>query len=97
MNLYYDDNALGLEKVGEFDVREPDYSFDIFGVWRDPLTGDFYTATDSGCSCPTPFEDITKREDMTKHTTAHAVVAEIHAVEKPYESPADLIAKIMAF
>ena len=97
MNLYYDDNALGLEKVGEFDISEPDYSFDIFAVWRDPITGDFYTATDSGCSCPSPFEDISSRDDLTRHNNAHAVLAAIRAIENPDGDPSDLIAKVMAY
>lgn len=97
MNLYYDDNALGLKKVGELDIREPDYSFDIFAVWRDPATGVFYSASDSGCSCPSPFEDFQKREDLTEHTTAHDVVAAIRALGQTDEDPSDLIARVMAF
>ena len=41
------------------DLHEPDrdYEFHILSVWRDERTGHLYYAEDSGCSCPTPFED----------------------------------------
>ena len=95
MNLYYEDGD-GLTKVGEFELQEANYSFDIFAVWHDPITKKFYSASDSGCSCPTPFDEITSRSDMTEHENGHAVVAAIRAIEKPFESPDDLIARIMA-
>lgn len=96
-NVYYSPEELGLEPLGEFEIHEADYSFDIFAAWRDPKTGLFYSASDSGCSCPSPFEDYNSLESLTMHETAHSLVAEIQAIEDPYESPADLIAKVMSY
>jgi hypothetical protein len=63
---------LGLEIVGDADDSE-EYSFDQFVVWKD-ATGQLYYASDSGCSCPTPFENYKTVESLTKGT-----VTEIHA------------------
>ena len=60
----YDYNPLdspakcGLEIVAMLDTDEA-YEFDILLVVRDIETGDIYAGYDSGCSCPTPFEDFT--------------------------------------
>lgn len=96
-NVYYNPEEFGLETVGEFEIEASFYSFDIFAVWRDPKSGKFYTATDSGCSCPTPFEDYDSIESLTAHENAHSVLAEIQSYKNTYESPADLISRIMAF
>lgn len=39
------------------------WEFDMIVVWQDPTTLLMYAAYDSGCSCPTPFGDLT-REGM---------------------------------
>lgn len=36
-----------------------DYEFDSVVVWRNDETGELRAAADSGCSCPTPFGDLT--------------------------------------
>ena len=38
--------------------KTPDYDFDIIAFWADK-DGIVYYGTDSGCSCPCPFEDCT--------------------------------------
>jgi hypothetical protein len=72
-NLYSDPGKLGLEVVGEAGDELASYSFDMFVIWRDER-GNLYHASDSGCSCPSPFEDYKKVSDL-----ATATVAEIHA------------------
>lgn len=54
MNPYYDSDKLGLELL----TFEEDlcYEFNILAFFKTP-DGRIYTAQDSGCSCPTPFED----------------------------------------
>lgn len=56
-DIYYNPEKFGLEKVGEFDWSEPDYSFDICVVWK-AKRGQYWIGNDSGCSCPSPFEDV---------------------------------------
>lgn len=56
-NIYYSPEDFGLEVVGEMEWSEPDYSFDMLVVWKDQR-GQYWIGEDSGCSCPSPFEDI---------------------------------------
>lgn len=66
-NVYYKPEAFGLIPFGEFDLYEPDYSFDIVALWRDE-DNNWYWASDSGCSCPTPFEDYHSVEELATGT-----------------------------
>lgn len=52
---YYPENS-DLEIVGIVNWTNELYEFDMTVVWRDS-TGMFYWDSDSGCSCPLPFED----------------------------------------
>lgn len=50
------EDRLGLVPVEEISLDDDPYSFWIFGVFYDPDSGEFWTSTDSGCSCPSPWE-----------------------------------------
>lgn len=52
---YYNPEHFGLKTVGEISWHAEAYSFDLTVVWRDK-SGTLYWASDSGCSCPSPFE-----------------------------------------
>lgn len=54
-NVYYSPEKFGLTLIAEHDLAEAFYSYDMLAVWQD--VNGYYLATDSGCSCPTPFED----------------------------------------
>ena len=73
-NVYYDPEKFGLTTVGEIDAGGG-YDFDTFVLWRDNGTGRLWWAEDSGCSCPTPFEDVSFADGMHEIHTA----AELHA------------------
>lgn len=62
-NVYYNPGAHGLTVVCEIDFSDGCYQFDMRVVWRH-RDGQLYTARDSGCSCPTPFEDYTGLGDL---------------------------------
>lgn len=64
MGYYSDDDWLGLKRVGEIEWSGDSYSFDLTGVWVDPRDGELYWGDDSGCSCPSPFEDVYQREQI---------------------------------
>lgn len=64
-DVYYQPEAFGLTPELEVELSEPDYSFDILMVWRDE-DSELWYATDSGCSCPSPFEDYTSKDKLTK-------------------------------
>lgn len=63
---YYNPEKFGLEIVFCAD-EGASYEFDMFVVWKD-TNGEFYYATDSGCSCPSPFEWATGLESLTQAT-----------------------------
>lgn len=56
MNPYYDPEKFGLQIIGEVDYSSGSYEFDLTVVWRDMTSGRLLYADDSGCSCPSPFD-----------------------------------------
>jgi hypothetical protein len=63
-NIYYHPEKCGLELLDV--LEEPlDYEFNMLGLWRETSTGKMYWAQDSGCSCPTPFDDYCGVSNMT--------------------------------
>ncbi len=55
MNPYYNPADFNLELIS-FDRPDMSYEFDTICFWK-TTGGSVYSAQDSGCSCPTPFED----------------------------------------
>ena len=55
MTFYYNPEEHGLTPVGEISWTDEPYQFDLTVVWKDGQ-GLYYWASDSGCSCPEPFE-----------------------------------------
>lgn len=53
-SVYYEPEKFGLTEVAEVDAAGG-YSFDKFVIWSDSRGG-YRWASDSGCSCPIPFE-----------------------------------------
>ncbi len=66
-NVYYEPEEFGLELFGALDEPDLSYEFNMVAVWRDLETNRLYFAGDSGCSCPSPFEDE-GRADLTPLT-----------------------------
>jgi hypothetical protein len=67
-DVYSSPQKHGLEAIGDIEWDDEAYSFNMTAVWRDPQTGQLYWADDSGCSCPSPFEDSRSRDDLTTGT-----------------------------
>ena len=67
MTMYYDPKDYGLELVGDAEEEDQCYSFCIFAVWKD-AEGTLYWGDDSGCSCPSPFEDYASKNDLNNGT-----------------------------
>lgn len=70
---YSDPEDFGLVIVGSIDLSEPCYSFDMCVVWFSPRTGLYYWASDSGCSCPSPFEDYQSVDELDSGTRHDAI------------------------
>jgi hypothetical protein len=66
MYIYGQPENYGLEEVAELSLSDEPYEFDIRVVWRHEETGVLYTARDSGCSCPSPFEDYTSIDQLDR-------------------------------
>lgn len=50
------------------------YDFDTVIILKDPDTGKYFAGHDSGCSCPTPFEDMNDLSDWTEiHSKNEAI------------------------
>ena len=62
MTIYNEPEEFGLTVVGDSDANG-DYEFDMFVVWTDGKH--LFWATDSGCSCPSPFEDFRAVSDLS--------------------------------
>lgn len=71
-NPYYNPQSRGLTVVGELEDPGASYtaSFTTLVVWTDGKR--LLWATDSGCSCPCPFEDI-EPEPATKADICRAI------------------------
>jgi hypothetical protein len=63
-NPYYDPAACGLDLVAVLDEADMSYEFNTIIFVKDQATGKFYAAHDSGCSCPSPFENLKGLDDM---------------------------------
>lgn len=63
-DVYHQPEAFGLQPVAEIDYSDGNYVFDTRAVWKHEASGNLYTARDSGCSCPSPFEDYTSIDSL---------------------------------
>jgi len=56
-NIYYNPEKYALTIVAELDFSSGAYEYDTRVVWK-TADGRLLTHRESGCSCPTPFEDL---------------------------------------
>jgi hypothetical protein len=63
-NVYSNPEACGLKIVRVIHNDCESYHFDMTVIWEDIDTGKFYKGSDSGCSCPIPFDDFYSLADM---------------------------------
>lgn len=78
-DLYYQPEAFGLTPIGELNDPEASYSFYDFIVWKHE-DGRIFYASDSGCSCPSPFEDYTSLDKADEAKS----IEEFEAAVKSY-------------
>jgi hypothetical protein len=60
---FYQPEKFNLTQVAMIDYSDGQYQFDYRVVWRHE-DGTLYTARDTGCSCPSPFENYHTLEDL---------------------------------
>lgn len=84
---YYDNpvddpGKYGFEYVGVIELSEPCYSFDLLAVLKNDEG--YYLSTDSGCSCPSPWESHTVA-DFTGPLTAEQAREEATSLWQGFE------------
>lgn len=85
-NVYYSPEQFGLVQVAMVE-EEPNYDFHMFVVWKEEKGGKnarYYWASDSGCSCPAPFEDYHSLEDLESGTALQSISALKNWTEDSY-------------
>lgn len=73
-NIYYNPDKCGLEILATLDERDLSYQYNTYLVVIDLNSRRIFRASDSGCSCPVPFENYyfksankNNLEEITKH------------------------------
>ena len=84
-NPFFSPEKHGLELIADVELSEPAYSFDTLAVWKD--AGGLYLGTDSGCSCPSPFESYGGRGDMTGPLTVDQALEECSSIKAAHYEP----------
>jgi hypothetical protein len=66
-NPYYSPELCGLEIFEEIDTADS-YEFDKLVVWKKNDDGSLWWDCDSGCSCPSPFDNSDNGHDLKQIT-----------------------------
>lgn len=74
-DIYYNPDTFGLTPVTEIEWDNECYQFNITAVWE--KDGEFWMASDSGCSCPSPFENFESLADAEGPYTRFQVIQEL--------------------
>ncbi|MFJ8394364.1 hypothetical protein [Streptomyces sp. NPDC094144] len=69
-NLYYSPESHGARILGDVDTADS-YEFSMFVAWQRVADGAVFYGTDSGCSCPSPFEDLSESDPWSELTQVH--------------------------
>lgn len=62
-NPYYSPEKCGLEIFESIDTADS-YEFDMFVIWKKLDDNTLWWDTDSGCSCPSPFDNGDNGHDL---------------------------------
>lgn len=94
-NIYSNPDNLGYRTIEEIELSEPCYSFDLLVVWENKVDGTLWYATDSGCSCPSPFEETTV-EDLRPfdYSEIESIVREGYGYEEMKASIEDSLRRL---
>lgn len=94
-DVYYNPEMFDLTILSSADVADS-YEFDMIVVWKH-ADGRFFIGNDSGCSCPSPFENFDSLDELTEVTNL-AEIAEFardawcyHSTSELNEGLADLL------
>lgn len=90
-NPYDQPGNFGLELIGTIEWDEESYQFNMTAIWRDAEDSSvLFWASDAGCSCPSPFEDLKSRDDLTTGSRMELQeYLETRVAEKESEEPGE--------
>lgn len=69
-----------LTKIGSAELDWEPWQFHEVAAWKGP--DGIYIATDSGCSCPTPFDWLKSPDQLTGPLTVEQAIDEIESLGK---------------
>lgn len=91
-NPYSYPERCGLKIVAELE-ENLSYAFDMLVVWEDLKTRELFYGEDSGCSCPTPFEDF-KREDLIAIKSLDDIKGPAEDIDVPFAEKLTFYGKV---
>jgi hypothetical protein len=80
-NPYYNPEKWGLKIFDSVEREDLIYEFDMFVIWEHE-DGRVFWGGDSGCSCPTPFEDVNSLDQLEAGTLAEACAVRDEVLEE---------------
>lgn len=76
-NPYDNPSSWNLDMIAEFDKSDGSYQFDLIVIWKTD-EGYLLIGTDSGCSCPSPFERVEHVSELT-HVNPDNIAGDIRS------------------
>jgi len=70
-DVYSSPEKYGLEPVGELNEDDLSYEFHMLNVWQHKETGVIYWQSDSGYSCPSPYENYLSLDALNEIKNKH--------------------------
>jgi hypothetical protein len=97
-DVYHSPDKHDLTVLGELDEQDLSWEFRMLVVWKRGADGALFYATDSGCSCPSPFEDFHSVDALTPivRETLADFEREVSAFPADAVERADLLRKVRA-
>lgn len=95
-DIYYSPKEYDLKIVDMLDRPDLSWEFEMLGVWQHK-DGRLFYASDSGCSCPSPFEDFHSLADLTpitKGASYEAFKKDIQDFHCDRKEKSDLLARV---
>ena len=78
-DIYYSPESYGLEVFKVLNEPNMSYEFNMFVIWVDRKERKLFYGTDSGCSCPSPFEGVQSIQELFELKDLKAFEDELHS------------------
>jgi len=78
-DIYSDPESFGLEVFATLYEPNMSYEFNMFAVWIDRENRKLFYGSDSGCSCPSPFEKVQCIQELNELKNLKAFEDDLHS------------------